>query len=162
MRDINSGKRFEADVKASVPDNVFYYRFKDGTANFTGGTNENVRFQAQNICDCLLYTGHNLYLLELKSHKGTSLPFSAIRKNQLDELSKASLHDGVIAGFLIHFADKERAFFCKVDDVMYFMSHEGRKSIPVSWCEMWGKEIKGRKLKVNYRWDLEGWINNAS
>jgi recombination protein U len=109
----------------------------------------------------MLYDGGRLYLLELKSHKGSSLPFTAIRKNQLTELSKASTYKNITAGFIINFAEKERTFFCKVDDVLYFIEHEDRKSIPISWCEEWGREIQSRKLKANYRYDLERWLSNA-
>jgi recombination protein U len=155
----SSGKAFEQDIKASVPADIFYYRFRDGTARW--GKQEETRFQAQNISDCMLYNGNRLYLLELKSHKGSSLPFTAIRKNQLTELSKASTYKNITAGFIINFAEKERTFFCKVDDVLYFMEHEERKSVPLTWCEKWGREIKSRKLKVNYRYDLERWLSNA-
>ena len=77
---MTSGKRFEKNVKDSIPEEYFYYRFKDGTSSWGG--NDQVRFQARNICDSMLYNGYNLYLLELKSHKGKSLPLSCIRENQ--------------------------------------------------------------------------------
>ena len=44
----NEGKKFEEDFKKSVPKNLFYYRFIDGTSAWDGG---NARFQAKNICD---------------------------------------------------------------------------------------------------------------
>jgi recombination protein U len=154
---MNAGKQFEAEIKNSVPDGVFFYRFRDGTGNFSGGKNENVRFQQSNICDCMMYN-KNLYLLELKSHAGKSLPLSAIRENQIKELSKVETYEGIIAGLLINFRDIEKTYFVKIDNILYFMAHEERKSIPVSWCEQWGTEIKGRKLRVHYRWDLKEWM----
>ena len=84
----NPGKVFEEDIKKSVPKEYWIYRFKDGTANFSGSKNENVRFQAHNICDFMIMTKENLILLELKSHKGSSIPFSCIRKNQIEEMTK--------------------------------------------------------------------------
>ena len=72
----NEGKRFEEDIKKSVPSEYFYYRFKDGTGNFNGTKNENVRFQAKNICDCEVMTDNYLFLLELKSHLGKSISFT--------------------------------------------------------------------------------------
>jgi len=86
---MNNGKRFELEIKNSIPSSVYYYRFRDGTANFSGDKNQNVRFQATNMCDCLLYDSKHLYFLELKTHKGKSLPLSAIRENQIEQLDKA-------------------------------------------------------------------------
>ena len=155
---MSTGKDFEKDIKESVPAGVFFYRFRDGTSSW-GGDQELTRFQAKNMCDCMLFDGAKCYFLELKSHKGKSLPFSAIRDNQLKELSAAAVYKNVVAGFLVNFSDLEKTYFCKVDDVMYFKAHEERKSIPVAWFVDWGKEIKGRKLKVHYRWNLKEWMD---
>ncbi len=157
----NAGKQFEDEIKKSVPDDVFFYRFRDGTANFAGGQNENVRFQQSNICDCMLYNG-TLFLLELKSHKGKSLPFSAIRQNQVVDLSKASMYGGVVAGLIINFRDAERTFFVHIGKIEYFIAHEERKSIPLMWCEENGIEIPGKKLKVHFRWDLQKVLGSCS
>jgi len=156
---VTSGKKFENNWRDSIPETVFYYRFRDGTSSWGGGQ-ENTRFQMQNMCDCMMFDGAKLYLLELKSHKGKSIPFSAIRQNQLDELSKASTHKNIIAGFVIHFADIGTTYFCKADDVLYFIAHEERKSIPISWCQRWGIEIIGKLKKVNYSWDIKSFVEH--
>jgi recombination protein U len=168
---IGSGKRFEQQWKDSIPQSIFYYRFRDGTSAW--GEQENTRFQAKNMCDCEMFDGSKLYLLELKSHKGKSLPFSAfLKKNkagkfdpsdkaclkQILDLSKASTYKNIIAGFVINFSDVGKTYFCKVDDVYYFVTHEDSKSIPIAWCEQWGKEISGKKKKVNWRWDISGFV----
>ena len=92
---INAGKQFETDWKNSVnklPD-VWYYRLKDNAASFASG--ENTRFASHNMCDCLVLDDKSktLYCLEQKSTKGTSIPLSMIRKNQIDELTDASEHN---------------------------------------------------------------------
>lgn len=152
---MNAGKQFEQDFKNSVPDNVFYYRFRDGTAAW--GDKENTRFQQSNMCDCMIFDGA-LYLLELKSHKGKSIPYSAIRKNQITELSKASTYKNIVAGFVANFRDVEKSFFVSAAKVEYFIAHENRKSIPLAWFEENGTQILQTKLKVHYRYDIEEFL----
>jgi len=154
---VTSGKKLENNWRDSIPPNIFFYRFRDGTSSWGGGQ-ENTRFQQVNMCDCMMFDGEKLYLLELKSHKGKSIPFSAIRQNQLDELSKASTYKNIIAGFVIHFADVGTTYFCKADDVLYFIKHEERRSIPISWCEQWGTKIDGKLKKINYLWDIKSFV----
>jgi len=146
---MNAGKRFEQDFKKSVPKNVYYYRFKDGTASW--GNQENTRFQATNLCDCLLYNSGQLYLLELKSYKSKSLPFSAIRKNQIDGLLEASQFR-INAGFVIKLNGE--TYYIDVESVDTFIKNSDRKSIPLKWLEENGIYIPREKLRVNYRYDI--------
>ena len=67
---MNAGKSFEQDFIKSVPDTIYHYRFKDGTAAW--GEGEATRFQATNICDFLLFDGR-MFLLELKIKGNQSL-----------------------------------------------------------------------------------------
>ena len=155
---INSGKKFEQDFKASVPPNVWYYRFRDGTANYSGGTNENVRFQQSNIADCMIFGYEKLFICELKSHKGKSIPFNCIRENQIEQMQKAAKFDGIIPLMIIHFADIERTFSVHINDFCRLMSASEKKSANIAEIESTGIEIAARKLKVNYRYDLEEFL----
>lgn len=67
----NMGKVFEKEFKDSVPDNVYLERYKDDTSGFYG---------VSNPADFRLYVFPMLILLELKTHKGKSLPLSKMRK----------------------------------------------------------------------------------
>lgn len=146
----NQGKRFEYNFKKSVPPRMFCYRFKDGTANFTGTKNENVRFQAHNICDYLVFNGQKLFLIELKAHKGKSLPINCIRPTQIEELTKASSYEDVYCGILIYFLDVDRVFWLDIEMVNYFiLSDTERKSIPIAYCEQNGIEVEIERKKVN-------------
>ena len=137
-----------------MPTDVFFYRFRDGTSAW-GGDQTNTRFQQSNMCDCMMFDGNNLYLLELKSHKGKSLPLTAIRKNQIEELAKASTYQNVISGLVIHFADVGQTFFVKIQDILNFINDAERKSIPLIWCERFGIRINGELKKVNYKWHID-------
>ena len=152
----NQGKKFEYNFKKSIPANMFCYRFKDGTANFTGNKNENVRFQAHNICDFMVYNGNKLFLIELKVHKGKSIPLNCIRPTQLEELTKASKYQNVKCGILIYFIEIDKVYWIDIDKINYFIySDIERKSIPISYCEENGIEITISRKKVNIVLELD-------
>jgi len=156
----SEGKRFEEDIKKSVPSGYFYYRFKDGTGNFNGAKNENVRFQAKNICDCEVFTEEYLFLIELKSHLGTSIPFACIRNNQIEEMAKIE-HKKIKPYFIFNFRDKEKTYAIEAQKIKEFMETAKSKSFPIKWCEENGIEIIGTKKKVRYSYNLEKFFNEA-
>jgi len=153
---INNGKRFEKEVKDSIPPYCFYYRFKDGTASF-GGESDNVRFQASNMCDCLVFNSQTkfLWFIELKTHKGKSIPLSAIRQNQITELLKASMFKGINAGLIINFRDIEKCYWVHIQEIQLFIDGGTRKSISIDWCKEYGTEIVIIKKRTSYRLELE-------
>lgn len=148
---MNNGKRFEDNFKKSVPKDVFYYRFKDGTASWDGA---NTRFQSFNICDCMIFSNKRLYLLELKSTMGKSLPLSRIRQSQLRELTETLVFEDVVAGLVINFSDTEDTFFLHIDKLVGFINRDERKSIPLTYLEEHGVRIENKKLKVNYKYKV--------
>ena len=153
---MNEGKKFEQDFKKSVPSHAYYYRLKDGTGNI-GGQNENLRFQATNICDCILYGMDKFYMLELKTHKGKSIPFSCVRDNQLQGLYDAGLKK-VYAGFIINFRDIEKTFYINACSMLRFKESASRKSYPLSFFETYGQLIPQTKLRTRYRYDIDSML----
>lgn len=151
------GKIFEAEIKASFPSDFYIERYKDDTAGFYGVTNP---------ADYRLYKYPHLFLWELKTHKGKSLPLAKVRLNQIKGLYKASAHKGIFAGFIINFRDLEETYYvpvrCVVQDYYYFndageiedIAPTGRKSIPVSWCRTYGERIEQSKKRVRYTYNL--------
>jgi recombination protein U len=150
----NPGKAFEEDIKKSVPDWCWIYRFKDGTANFAGEKNQNVRFQAHNICDFMVMANERLYLLELKSHKGASIPFSCIRPKQLEEMAEIT-YPNITAFFLLNFRDIERTYAVRAGELKKFIETTDRKSVPIQWCIDQGIEIPSERKRTRFRYDLE-------
>lgn len=156
---MNAGKKFERDWKKSCNniDGLFYYRNNDGTASWGNGS-DSVRFQTKNICDIFMYKYPVFFALELKSHKGSSIPFSAIRKDQIDGLLSQKNKKGVISGLLLFFSDKELCYFLDINDYKYLEDIGERKSIPISYCIENGIEIKCNKLRTTYRYNSEEFI----
>lgn len=154
---INYGKIFEKDFKNSIPEEVFFYRFRDSTASWINS--EKLSFSTSNISDCLLFNGTKLYILELKTVKGKSFSFKNVRDNQLKEMLKASKFTGIVAGFVINFRDVEKTVFIEVNEFYDIMNRCGKKSFNLQDLEFHHyTDIKCKKLKVHYRYDLSALI----
>lgn len=156
---MNSGKRFENNFRKSIPEDVFFYRFRDGSSSWGG--NDKVRFQQTNICDCMIFDGENLFLLELKSTKGKSLPYSNIKEHQIDDLLWASDFANVICGFVIEFADINECYFIEIKDFVAFKMSSERKSLPIEFCSNKGVKIGVEKLRTNSRFDIKTFLNDS-
>lgn len=161
----NLGKVFEENWKKSVPNEIFYYRFRDSGSTFYGG-NDKLRFSASNIADCLLYDScSGLHLVELKHHKGKSIPISCIMGNktkekQIDDLYKANQHVGVYSTIVVFFGDVERCFSISINDFIDFVKKGERKSLPIEYFEENGVEIGVTKLRTNYRYNISKWLES--
>ena len=147
----NEGKKFEQDFIKSVPENWFKYRLNDSASSWQGG--EKARFTPSNICDFIVYN-ERLWLLELKSHKGSSIPLGCIRTKQVKGLLEAYLK-GTEAGYIFNFRDKEETYYVNASLVNHFIERETRKSIPLSWIKEVGTLIPQVKKKVRYGYILE-------
>ena len=143
------GKIFEEEVKASFPPEYYVERYKDDTAGFYG---------VSNPADFRLYRYPFTFLLELKSHKGKSLPIDKIRPNQVQGMHKAVQHKGIYAGFLINFRDLEETYYITVQDMVTYINSTDRKSIPVEWCRENGVRIQQSKKRVRYTYNLSEWL----
>jgi len=161
----NLGKAFEQNFRKSLPlsNKLYYYRLKDTASSYYGG-NEHLRFSQNNIADAFLfYVGQfasNLLILEFKNHKGKSLPLSCIRKNQLNDMLRASDNIGVIPMIIVFFSDMERCFSLDISYVEKFIDDSDRKSIPLDYFEHYGTEIEVEKLKTNYKYNIAKWLEN--
>ena len=161
----NQGKIFENNFRLSIPQKptIFYYRLKDTASSYYGG-NEHLRFSQSNIADAFLlhtninYNTTHLLILELKTHKGKSLPFSAIRENQMKEMLQASIYSKVLPFIIVFFSDVERCFALHIQKVVALEQESKKKSIPLEFFEKEGIEIEVTKLRTNYRYNIEKFL----
>ncbi|MGL5244215.1 MAG: Holliday junction resolvase RecU [Sarcina sp.] len=153
----NPGKLFEIDFKMSVPSWCWPYRLKDGTANFQGSKNENVRFQAHNICDFIVMGKNYLYLLELKSTAGNSIPFGNFRQSQVKEMDKIN-KEKVKAYFVINYRKSNKTYALDAHVVKDYIDNANRKSIPIDFAKNHGIEINSSIKRVRYEYDLENFF----
>lgn len=143
------GKVFEEEIKKSFPEDFYIERYKDDTAGFYG---------VSNPADYRLYKYPYTFLLELKTHKGKSLPIDKIRPNQIQGMARAALHKGIYGGFIINFRELEETYYITVQDMIRYINSTERKSIPVDWCRENGVRIAQEKKRVRYTYDLRSWL----
>lgn len=126
-----------------------------------------MRFSAKSPCDCFIFNGEILYTLELKSVGTKSISFErektdkgVIHKHQIDNLEKFSTYKNVVSGFLFDFRLSDKTYFCMIKEFINMIYHLDKKSFNekdlFEWCNP--IEIKKRKLKVNYRYDVEKFL----
>lgn len=177
MERMNAGKRFESDWRESISkaENVWYYRFRDSPATYYGGAQEGIRFAADNICDCLVYTYPCLYLFELKTVETPSASITSLfgefdpekrlykKEKHLLEMARVARCSGIYALVVINFRATGHTYACAAGKVLRLLDDAragGRKSILEAWCKTHGVEVKGRQLKVNWRYDVQGLIES--
>ena len=151
---MKSGKRLEQQIKKSADNQgIFCYRLRDNAASFY--KSDQLRFTSSNMCDYILFNGSKLLCLELKNHKGKSLPLTTIRGNQLTQLLEASKYNNTRCGLLINFEDVEEAYYLDIRQLDNFIKSEDRKSIPICYLNTNGIKIDMTKLRTNHLYNLK-------
>lgn len=160
---INRGKKFENVIRESflkVP-NVSIDRLHDQTNGFKG---------SQNICDFIVYKEPYEYYIECKSVHGASLPFSNITDTQWNGLLEKSKIEGVFAGVICWWVDKDTTVFLPIEMLQY-LKNKGYKSVAYyanwvefdadapdwNWC--W---ITGKKKRVFFDYDMGMFLDELS
>lgn len=153
---INRGKDFEWVIRESfekVP-NTSVDRLHDQTNGFAGSTN---------ICDFIIYHKPLIYYIECKSVHGNTLPLSNITKNQWQGLLNKSKIDGVIAGVMCWWVDKDVTRFISIDELERCKS-TGYKSVRFEHEPFTTDgfiEIHGKKKRVFFDYDMEKFFNET-
>ena len=149
-----NGKKFEEQFKKSISDDVFLYRLKDSTATFS---NNNTSFAVHNISDFFAFYNNKLFFLELKCHKGKSLPFSCIRKTQINEMIKASKYDNIESYIVVNFyeSNDDKIFFININDVYEEIQKGKRKSLSIEVCYKKAILVSKYKKRINEYYNLD-------
>lgn len=154
----NRGKQFENVIRKAfekVPD-VSIDRLHDQTTGFKG---------SQNICDFIVYKEPYEYYIECKSVHGASLPFRNITDTQWEGLLEKSEIEGVYAGIICWFIDKDVTKFIPIQLLDYMRKFEDIKSYPYQFGGyllekgMSVIELKGKKKRVFYEYNMEDFFN---
>jgi len=164
---MNDGKVFEQSWKNSIPPDVYYLRIIDPAIGW-GNDKENtgVRFAPKNPFDALMYSYPNLFLMELKSTKGTSYSFTGktpmIKKHQIEELTKAINYKGIVAGFVFNMRSVAKTYFLHIEDFNRFMVETEKKSINEKDIKNYGAiEVIGKLKKVKYGYYIGEFIEKC-
>ena len=106
------------------------------------------------MADCIIFGNRTLFICELKSHKGKSIPFSCIRENQIEQLTAAAKFPFIIPALVIFFPDCEKCFAVHINDWNNLVDASKKKSANVAEIAQAGYEVGVTKLKVNYKYDV--------
>ena len=148
---INRGKQFEEQIRKAFMkvDGVSIDRIHDQTTGYRG---------SQNICDFIVYKKPYEYYIECKSVHGNTLPFSNITDTQWNGLLEKSKIEGVNAGIICWWIDRDITLYMPIEELELEKQH-GWKSIRYDIERDNGViEIKGKKKRVFFDYDLRDFI----
>lgn len=173
---ISTGKRFEQNIKDSCEkQNILFERFID--SNKFNGDSGITRFTPENPCDGFLFDKGHLIYCELKTAQTGSISFNqppyfqpkgkakpSIKAHQVKSLVERSKYEGVKAGLLVEFSDRQTktklieggCFFIDIEAFVTWTEYCGKKSMNVDDARYIGTEVSAKKLKVNSRYDIAG------
>jgi hypothetical protein len=135
-------------------------RLNDNTAGFKG---------IAGICDFIVYREPYEYYFECKSVHGNTLPFSNITDTQWNGLLEKSKIEGVFAGVICWWADKDITRFIPIQ-ILQILKADGKKSLNCYWdscVDVYNTrycipEIKGKKKRIFFEYDMEGFLDELS
>jgi len=169
----DAGKQFEKDIQDSANKykNMYIYRLRDSANAWNPTQNDNIRFTPTNICDFVLVEDDSplTLFLEMKTTKNTSLPYSMLKKNQIDGLKNISdlNFKHLKGGFIFNFRKYETTFYlsgAQICEYMKLSEQEGfkynKKSFSYEWVKDNGLEIKGIIKRVHYRYVLDEFVKD--
>ena len=152
---VNRGKQFEAQVQAgftALPD-TYCLRLIDPQAGYAG---------VYNICDFVVYHKPLVMFLECKSvHTNTLSIYSndpkkkygKITNGQWEGLVDASRYDGVVAGYIVWFVDRDITLFVTAQELKR-LRDGGEKSLHCDKHRDHCIEVSGKKKRVLFNYDM--------
>ena len=150
---VSRGKDFESVIKTAfekVP-GVSIDRLHDQTTGYKGSSN---------ICDFVVYKEPYEYYIECKSVHGNTLPFSNITDTQWNGLIEKSKIEGVFAGIICWWIDKDVTKFIPIQ-ALQWNKENGYKSLRYNHNGTSFIEIKGKKKRVFFDYDMEEFFNET-
>lgn len=163
---VNYGKKFENVIRECFEkvSNVSIDRLHDQTTGFWGSTN---------VSDYIVYRKPYEYYFECKSVHGNTLSihsndekhkYGNITNKQWEGLLEKSKIQGVFAGVIVWFADKDITAFIPIQELV-LAKQNGYKSIRFDYEPFFVKgfmKIQGKKKRVFYDYDMGGFLNELS
>lgn len=167
---VSIGKRFEIAWKSSCPDYLFVFRPPDAAQSFD--MSSKLRFSRHSLCDFIIFDGsrNTLWTVELKSVAGTTISFErdktdkgVIHHYQIESLKKTATHKNVCSGLIIDFRGSDNTYFLPISQWDDLINSIDKKSFNEKDLLTYASPIliQKRKLKVNYRYDVERFLEKT-
>lgn len=150
---VSRGKQFEQVVKESFEkvEGCSIDRLHDQTTGYLGSSN---------ICDFIVYKQPHQFYIECKTIHGNTFPLSNLTDKQYQGLSEKAKIRGVIAGVLCWWVDKDVTRFIPIDTIQTLKANKF-KSIRFDMTQLSTIEIKGKKKRVFFDYDMEKFLKQA-
>lgn len=160
----NRGKDFECVIKECCEkvDGVSIDRLHDQTNGFAGSSN---------ICDFIVYKKPYEYYFECKSTHSNTLSihsnnpkkkYGNISNKQWEGLLEKSPIDGVFAGVIIWFIDKDVTVFVPIDELAR-LRKKGHKSVHYTLKDLDNYVLlDGKKKRVFFDYDMNSFFYKLS
>ena len=174
----NEGKVFESIFKSSSTSYFKITRIPDPPQSFT--QRGDTKFSKKNPYDFECYDSlHRIsYSLELKTTAQKYLTYHTCEEDekerksanipwhQIEGLTKVSEYDNCIAGFMFNFRldnGEQLLYFMNIKDFNRFRKNTDKKSLNILDISLnGGININGEKLRKNYRWNLDEFLEAQS
>lgn len=174
----NEGKKFESTLKSNAPSYFKITRIPDPPQSFT--QRDDTKFSKKNPYDYECFDSiHRIsYSLELKTTSQKHLTYHTceedekkkksanIQWHQITGLTEASKYDSCIAGFMFNFRldnGEQLLYFMNIKDFNKLRLSTNKKSLNILDISLnGGVKINGEKLRKNYRWNLNEFLESQS
>lgn len=174
----NEGKNFESIFKSNAPSYFKIIRIPDPPQSFT--QRSDTKFSKKNPYDFEAFDSiHRIsYSLELKSTSQKYLVYHTCKEeekegknaniqwHQIEGLTKASKYDNCISGLMLNFRldnGEQLLYFLNINDFNDFRKGTNKHSINIMDVSLnGGIKINGEKLRKNYRWNLDEFLESQS
>lgn len=174
----NDGKKFEITLKSNAPSYLKITRIPDPPQSFT--QRDDTAFSRKNPYDFEVFDSlHRIqYCWELKSTSQKYLTYhtseederdgkgAMIKWHQITGLTEASKYDNCAAGFMFNFRldnGEQLLYFMNIKDFNRFKTNTNKKSLNILDVSLnGGVKISGEKLRKNYRWNLDEFLELQS
>lgn len=154
----NRGKQFENVIKEAFEkvSNTSVVRLHDQTTGYIGSSNH---------CDFIIYHKPNELHIECKSVHGNTFAFSNITDTQYIGLLEKSKIEGVIAGVIVWWVDKDRTLYLPIQTI-HGMKKVGLKSVRYDCLDGFDGHtgiinIEGKKKRVFFEYDMEKFLREV-
>ena len=151
---VNRGKQFEDVIRESFEKvlGVSIDRLHDQTTGWKGSSN---------ICDFIVYKEPYEYYFECKSVHGNTLSFRNISATQWNGLLEKSFIEGVTAGIICWWIDKDTTKFIPIQTLQKLLN-SGNVSYRYDWDSYDVIEIKGKKKRVFFEYSMQDFLDDLN
>lgn len=125
---MDRAKRFEVQFKKDWCDmkGAFALRLPDQQSGYYGASS--------NPCDFICYCYPYFFMLEIKSHKGNTFPFSAFRQYEKLKAQHQSNIPGLEAGVILWMIEHDKIIYIPIESFIE-MEKDDKKSFNIKYLE---------------------------